>query len=216
MKVLDAYTRYNIPPFLQLHQLRVAAVAKSIIDSFDSTLDGRAVLIACLFHDMGNIIKVDFTQFPETFEPEGIAYWRKVQADFVRRYGPDEHHATIAIGHELHLPLQAIAFMDHLGFSKLEHSRDTHSYEQKIVQYADTRVAPLGVLSMQARYAETRIRYQSRRTDIPGDDARYQELIAASEELERQIFSRCNIKPEDIADESVASVIEELRGFRVV
>lgn len=216
MKVLDAYSRYKILPFLQLHQLRVAAVAKRIVDNFDGALDERSIMIACLFHDMGNIIKVDFERFPESFEPEGVADWKKVQDDFVRRFGPDEHHATIAIGHELHLPLQAIAYIDGVGFSKLERTRDTHSYEQKIVEYADLRVAPMGIVSMHARHEETRIRYEARRTDIPNDDPRYRALVGISEEIERQIFSRCSIQPSDITDESVASIIEELRGFQVI
>lgn len=216
MKVLDAYTRYKILPFLQLHQLRVAAVAKSVVDHFDGALDERSVTIACLFHDMGNIIKVDFDRFPDSFEPEGVAYWQKVQEDFLRRFGPDEHHATIAIGHELHLPLQAITYIDGVGFSKMERTRDSHSYEQKIVEYADLRVAPLGIVSMHARHEETRIRYEARRTDIPRDDAKYRELVSASEEIERQIFSRCSIKPEDISDDSVRPIIEDLRGFQVV
>ncbi len=215
MKVSEIYKQYKIPPFLQLHQMRVAAVGKQIVDNFRGTLDARSVVLSCLFHDMGNIIKVDFTQFPETLEPEGVPYWQHVQEDFIRRFGPDEHHATIAIAHELHLPLQVVKYIDGVGFSKLEHTRATPSYEQKIVEYADLRVAPFGVKRMRDRLEEARIRYAARRSDMPKDAERYSQLHAAAEEVERQIFSRTSIHPDDITDASTQAIIEELKGFQV-
>lgn len=211
----EAYAHYNIMPILALHQLRVAAVGKMIADSFRQKLDTRSVVLACLFHDMGNIIKFDLNQFPESREPEGIAYWEKVKADFVRRYGPDEHHATVAIGHELHLPLQAMQYIEGVGFSKLDRIRDSHSYGQKIVEYADTRVTPTGVASMDERLEEARSRYVGRRSDMAHAKERYDELIAAAHEIERQIFSQSNIRPEDITDTSVAPLVEELKDFPV-
>lgn len=215
MNVLDIYSQYRIPPFLQLHQLRVAAVAKSISSHFDTPLDERVITIACLFHDMGNILKVDFSCFPEAFEPEGVAHWKKVQDDFVRRFGPDEHHATIAIAHELHLPLQAVRYIEGIGFSKIEQIRDMSSYEQKIVEYADCRVAPQSIVSMQDRFAESRERYRTRRTDITQDPDRYEQIVRAGGEMERQIFARCSIKPEDITEASAQSIIAAIREFQL-
>lgn len=215
MNVLDIYLQYKIPSFLQLHQLRVAAVSKTIADSFESVLDTRALVIAALFHDMGNIIKFDLTHFPETSEPEGVPYWQKVKDDYIRRFGPDEHHATIAIAHELHLPLQAVKYMEHVGFSHLAHVRDSHSYEQKIVEYADCRVAPYGVLSMKDRLDDMRKRYEKRRSDIPKESEQYDQLFAAGEAVEWQIFAKTRIKPEDITEESIQPLIKELRDFKI-
>jgi hypothetical protein len=214
MKVSEIYAQYKILPFLQLHQLRVAAVAQEIVQHFTGMIDKRAVVLACLFHDMGNIIKVEFDTFPESFEPQGVPYWRHVQEDFLRRFGPDEHHATIAIAHELHLPLQVVQYIDGVGFSKLERSRDSHSYEQKIVEYADLRVAPQGVVSMNERLDEARKRYANRRTDMPADQNRYDALRAAAAEIEQQIFARTSIRPESITESSVKTIVRDLRGFR--
>jgi hypothetical protein len=38
-------------------------------------------------------------------------------------------------------------------------------------------------------------------------------LVACGQEIEKQIFAKCKIKPEDITDASVAPIIEELRNF---
>ncbi|MCE9541599.1 HD domain-containing protein [Candidatus Kaiserbacteria bacterium] len=213
MTAREAYAQYGIMPILQTHQLRVAAVGKVIAESLVTPVDVRSVILACLFHDMGNIIKFDLGTFPESCEPEGRAFWEKKKADFVRRFGPDEHHATVAIGHELHLPLQVMQYIEGVGFSKLESIRDTHSLGQKIVEYADLRVTPKGVASMDERLEEARIRYAKRRSDFPDEESRYRVLLEAAREIERQIFSRTTLTPENISEESLQTLIEELQDF---
>lgn len=209
----EIYAAYKIMPFLQLHQLRVAAVAKTILAHIDAKLDERNVLLACLFHDMGNIIKSDLALFPDAVEPEGLAYWEKVKADFLRRYGTSAHHGTIAICHELHLPLQSVQYIDQVGFSRLEATRDSHSIEQKIVQYADTRVAPRGIASQTERLEDARIRYEKRPGAVEGDRERFAQLVAVASEIEQQIFSKARIRPEEITDASVAPFMATLREF---
>jgi hypothetical protein len=213
--VSEVYEEYRIMPLLQLHQLRVAAVAKMVVENFEGTLDERNVTIACLFHDMGNILKSDFSLFPEMLEPQGIVYWQKVKADFARNYGPDEHHATIAIGHELHLPLQAMRYMEGVGFSKLPHTLATPSFEQKIVEYADTRVAPQGVVSQRERMEEAKQRYAPLFEQNKENEERYQEYQRITAEIESQIFARCRIRPEDITEAGIQPFTEELKGFQV-
>src|SRR3954452_25294278 len=92
-KVSEIYSEYKIMPALQQHQLRVAAVAAMICDSLPGT-DKETVVIACLFHDMGNIIKSDLSYFPEFVQPEGLEYWEKVKQEYIQKYGSDENAAT--------------------------------------------------------------------------------------------------------------------------
>ena len=84
--VQQIYNEYRLMPTLQLHQLRVAGVAKIIADSFNGEIDKESIVLACLFHDMGNIIKFDLKNFPEYNQPEGIEYWQKVQSEFLEKY----------------------------------------------------------------------------------------------------------------------------------
>src|ERR1700749_4363638 len=91
------YEEYKIMSNLQLHQLRVASVAKLICGHFNEPINTRAVLLACLFHDMGNILKSNLTTFPEFLEPQGREYWENVKADFVSRYGTNAHEGNVAI-----------------------------------------------------------------------------------------------------------------------
>ena len=80
--VQEIYDAYRIMPSLQLHQLRVGAAGKLIAEHFSDSLDERSVVLACLFHDMGNIIKSDLVTFPDFVEPGGVrlleAYKRRM------------------------------------------------------------------------------------------------------------------------------------------
>lgn len=103
MTIQQIYDEYKIPPFLQLHQLRVAAVAKMLCDAGLDVVQERDMIKTCLVHDMGNIIKFDMDMFYESWDPEGTAYWNGVKDDFKRRYGGDEMRATLNIIEELGL-----------------------------------------------------------------------------------------------------------------
>src|SRR3989344_8748672 len=97
----EIYSAYKIMPSLQLHQLRVAAVAKLLCEGCTKPINEHDVILACLFHDMGNIIKSELSYFPDFTEPEGVEYWERVKADFVEAYGTDSHTANIAIAKEI-------------------------------------------------------------------------------------------------------------------
>ena len=214
----EIYAAYRIPPNLQLHQLRVAAVAKTICDSLRQTVDTRAVVLASLFHDMGNIIKFDFA-LPLGDSAEDIPKWRAVQREFIERYGTDEHAATKEIAKEIGIPIDVMRIVDSFGFKKMENMRDMLPLEYKIAEYSDLRVAPTGVVSLDERIAEGRARYL-RRTDhekhgMTADEGKHQILLEAAHEIERQIFALSSIKPEDITDESVQATVNELRSYAV-
>lgn len=202
-------------PSLQLHQLRVAAVGKLICDSLKESIHTHDVVLACLFHDMGNIIKSDLTSFPQFLEPKGVEYWKKMKDDFIRTYGTNEHHAAMAIARKIGLSPAVIGYIDGIGFSMLTATRDSLSYEQKICEYADLRVGPHGVLSLEGRVEEARVRYVGHHPDMPAERDRFAKLLQAAREVERQIFVSSDSAPEDINDASVAPITEELWEYPV-
>ena len=217
----EIYEKYNIMPALQLHQLRVAAVGKLICDNVTKPINERDVILACLFHDMGNIIKSDLSVFPEFLEPEGLDYWQGVKDEFVNKYGSDHHAANSAIAREIGLPQSALELLDNIGFSKLETILASVSDEIKICEYADLRVGPHGVLPLEERLHEGRQRYLKRHPNewvgrgVRSTTEQFQTLIRTARELERQIFEHASIRPEDITDASVAPLVEELQNYSV-
>ena len=202
-------------PNLQLHQLRVAAVGKIICDSINIPVNERDVILACLFHDMGNIIKSDLTYFPDFIATEGIHYWEGVKADFVTRYGTDSHAANVLIMKEIGLSEKKVALLDASGFSRLSEICANDSWELKTLQYADMRVGPRGVLTLDERLSDGRIRYAAHKKAYYDTDEGFKKLSSLAHELERQIFAETAIRPEDITDASVAPIIAQLWEYPV-
>ena len=211
----EIYSAYKIMPSLQLHQLRVAAVAKLLCEGCTKPINEHDVILACLFHDMGNIIKSELSYFPDFTEPEGVEYWERVKADFVEAYGTDSHTANIAIAKEIGFSSGVLALLDGVGYSRIEAVVASPSFELKLCQYADTRVGPRGVLSQDQRLAEGRKRYVARNKDYYDTDDGFENLSRAARELEQQIFSETTIQPEDINDAAIEPLIEELREYPV-
>lgn len=212
----EIYAAYKIMPNLQLHQLRVAAVGKYIAQKAPYELDENAITLAGLFHDMGNIIKSDFSVFPEFAQPEGPEYWEKVKAEFVQKYGQRTHRANVMIAQELKLPKRVIDIIDAVGFSNIKNVSDADFWEEKIVEYSDCRVGPKGVLSLKDRHDEAHHRYMAH---MPQNDKyseeEYQHLIASAAAIETQIFALSSIAPADITDAAIAPIIEQLWDYQI-
>jgi HD superfamily phosphodiesterase len=210
-KITEIYSEYKIQRTLENHMLRVAAVASIICDNYSESLPKEDIILACLLHDMGNIIKFQLDYFPEFNKPEGLEYWQKVQDEYIRKYGKDEHSATIQIMEELNLPKSIIFIVEQISPLLVCAHRDSNDINAKIVIYADNRVDPHGVVSYDERMNEGAKRYKNRK-GILSDDER-KKMIACGKEIEKQIFSKCKIKPEDINDETTKPIISGLRDF---
>lgn len=212
-KITDIYEDYKIMPNLQKHMLRVAAVASVICDNFSEKIDKDNVVIACLFHDMGNIIKSDLNYFPNFLQPEGLEYWQKVKEKYIEKYGSSEHTATETIMKEIGLPERAIFYFKNMGFHNSTKNETEKFLEHKICNYSDMRVGPYGVIPMEERIEEGHKRYLGREHSLASDDFEF--LVKSLRNIEKQIFAKCKIKPEDVNNESVAPIILELRNFVV-
>jgi hypothetical protein len=211
------YDEYRIMPSLQLHQLRVAASAKLIADNSSRTVDTKTVILGGLFHDMANIIKSDLKYFPEFVEPEGFEYWNKVKQEFIKRYGSLPHEANVALAADIGLPKEVTTLIDSISFSKLAEVLADTSYERKILQYADLRVGPYGILTLAERLSEGKKRYRATRTDrvYYDSDKEFDTLARAAKEVEEQVFSGARIGAENVNDKTVAPLIDELRNYGV-
>lgn len=211
MSIETIYKKYKIMPSLQEHMLRVAAVASLICDNFNEPLPKEEIITVCLFHDMGNIIKSRFEFMPQFLEPEGLEYWQKIKNDYIEKYGTNDHEANLKIIKEIGLSEKVILLADQIKFSLLCDHRNGNDFVRKIICYADGRVSPYGIVSYNDRMEEVRGRYKDREDLFPPKEGIG--LIKCGKEIEKQIFAKCRIKPEDINDKTVASIILDLHNF---
>lgn len=199
-------------PALQLHQYRVAGVGKLICDSLVVPVGTTNIIKSLLLHDMGNIIKFKLGVFPEFCEPEGIEYWEGVKSDFVNKYGNNEHEATYKIAREIKVDDKVLELIRAIGFSKAVDNLKSGDIEKMIVAYADQRVLPYRIGSLQDRFEDGHKRFYLKTTRSNSD---FESGVEALQKIEKLIFSKSNIEPEDINDESVGSIIDSFKEFKI-
>ncbi len=216
--ILEIYQAYKIMPKLQIHQLRVASVAKKICDSCNlvgKNVDTSSIVKACLLHDMGNIIKFDLTYFPDFTQPEGIEYWQKIKEEYINKYGNNEHNATGKIVREINAGEKVESLLALTGFSKVLHVLNDENLEKKICNYADMRVGPYGILSVSERTEDGRKRQSSKTSVTKNISTDFDDVVKGLFELEKQIFLELEIQPDEINDLSVKNIIEELKEYEI-
>ncbi len=215
MTIWEIYDRYTIMPNLRLHQLRVAAVAREL--AFALKADAERVTRAALLHDMGNIMKSDLTQFPpEFYGTQGIEYWEQVKKECEAKYGKDEHEATAAIAREIGIGEDIVHMLDSMGFSKAESILHDGSLELQILEYADQRVAPYGIVSMDERLREGHDRYKRRvESDYGEDDRLFEHNHGLLKQLEAKLFGGLAIAPQMFTEESLKPTIEALKSYEI-
>lgn len=213
-RIDEIYKVYDIIPILQLHQLRVAAVASLICDKAEVNQQASDNIIkACLLHDMGNLLKFDMTQLPEAFQPEGVKYWQKVRDDMSDKYQTqDEHLASLKIITEIGVDKEVYSLVDNISFKTLPLVAKNGSVEQKICCYSDMRVGPSGVLSVKERLADGDKRYRGR---INHQLLNNGECVTAISQIEDELFTGLGILPDDINDNTVKQLIRSLKTHSI-
>lgn len=209
----DIYKEYNVMHFLTLHQLRVAAVASIICDSLSINIDKDSIIKACLLHDIANIIKFNLNYFPEENEPEGLEYWEDVKYNLILKYGNDEHEASVKITKELGMNDYIIQMVNCIDAASIETIKMDNDFGQKICMYADNRVTPHKIVSIEERNEEARKRYKNHPHSFTKEERDF--FMENLREIENQIFSKSNINPEDLNDENVNKVAETLKSYQI-
>lgn len=212
-KITEIYKEYKIDSLLTMHQMRVTSIAWQICDNINIKVNKNDIILACLFHDMGNIIKYDFINFIEQYEKEGLDYWKNVQKEFIAKYGPNEHIATSSIVKEIGLSPAIIELISNIDSKLMEKIYNSDDFNLKICKYADLRAAPYSVVSINERMEEAKKRYEGHRNEFNEKEREsFKENII---KIEKQIFSHSNIKPEDINDKSITPYLEKLQDFSI-
>ncbi len=229
VNILEIYKKYQIMPQLMEHQLTVAAVAEMICEHFTPLpnpprkgegiirINRDDIVAACLLHDMGNIVKFDLNQtaelYPAVFAkpPEDQIFWENVKQEFIKKYGTGSHNATVKIVAELGVNQRIRELVDCVGFDQGPDNAQSPDFGKKICQYADDRVGPKGIISLEERFADLRKRYEHHKNDTQERDNFENSL----RQIERQIFEHCKIKSSDITEAEVVERKEKLKNFDI-
>jgi hypothetical protein len=213
------YDRFAIPPNLRMHMYRVAAVSEMICDNWRGPRISRDdVVAACLLHDLGNIVKMDFnTEFGlRMLGKEGaknVEHWRRVKERMVAKYGSNSWDATMKMVLEL-----GVSDRVHFLLEKENGLMENDDYEIKVEDwelrisvYGDERVGPFGILSLKGRFDDFEVRYKDYLKSA--HDIQLPKVFERASMIEKLLFSNATITPEQINDSSVAPYVQRhLKG----
>ncbi len=104
--------------------------------------------------------------------------------------------------------------MDSVSFIGAAVNYQTHDFVKKICSYADVRVTPFGVVSLEKRLVDLEQRYGNK---YPGEAmkkkrAEFQNYLR---KMESQIFQNCSLKPADITEAKIVPTMKELKNVEV-
>lgn len=222
MTIGEVYQRYEVMPNLAEHMFRVTAVAETIGHHLLSAplpegalpftqTDLDDVVTACLLHDLGNMAKFKLEYFPEFVEPQGLAYWLKIQQRFWQNYGKNAHQATLQMLGELGVSGRVKELVDAVSFNKAKQNQTSPDYARKLCAYADMRVGPHGIVSLDGRFVDGNTRYAPDGKVGPFTYA----MSACLRNIERQLFAVIALQPEDITDQKIAPLLSRYDTFKL-
>ncbi len=150
---------------------------------------------AALLHDLGNIVKFDFDKYPEFLEEEQakVELWKGKQKIMCEKYGLDDHQATFKMLDEINNDPRVKEIISMKGFGNLRKIVTSPDKGSKILQYADLRVLPNGVCTIEERINDVIERYP-KYTNLPNFD----DLANACRELEQQIQENIDVPTSEI------------------
>ncbi len=219
MQIFSVYKKYTIMPNLQLHMLRAAAVGAYIADRWNDKkqIDKNIIISTLLLHDMGNIIKFELGKFPEILgqEQQKLSYWKNIQQEFFQKYGYDEHLATFAIAREIGISCEVQEVLENMGSSNLAKVLETGEYNAKICMYADLRVAPFGIVSIDKRFDDLIARYQGRDHPIANIKQTEKNRMYCLQ-IEKQLQNHFQGKLSEISDNSIQSYLNLVKEFELL
>lgn len=190
----EIYDRYAVNPALALHMKRVAAVAALLCDHMPVWMvDKESIVTAALLHDIGNVVREPNPALTRLYEPHWYDYRAPKHTAMRVQYGTDDHIATHTIVTELGLPSKIHTLIDAIDIFKAG-TRDD-DIEGMLLYYADNRVAPQWIVSLEQRFTEVAARGAYRLERLTLEQA----LQNVTHEADI-LFQYCSLKPEEITD----------------
>ncbi|MBN1175117.1 HD domain-containing protein [Candidatus Woesearchaeota archaeon] len=200
------YETINIFPFIQLHQLRVAKVAKLISGMVTKETNVNNIVAAGLLHDMGNIVKINFdsplAKESLRFDEHGVDYWNGIKEEHIKEYGEWSHTATENILKKLEIEKPVVDLINLASWQHIQEVIDGDDWNAKILAYADYRVMPHGVSSLSDRLDDLKKRYH---TDDKEAEEEAKKVHDSYFKLEEQLV-KFGLKPDEITDESITFI----------
>jgi hypothetical protein len=214
MTITSIYSKYLTPLNLQRHMLSVAGVASLICDAVNAggktDVNQDLIVKASLLHDMGNILKFDFTRLDifDSQDRNRIEELKHNQILFKEKYGSNPDIATLKIVEEVltysgRVEMSILNLIEESHWENLANYLETNRLDILICCYSDMRVGPFGVLTLEERIGDLKIRR-------PEESTKLDQLLVWGKQAERKVESLAGKSMSVINDEDVRDLFKKL------
>ena len=121
----------------------------------------------------------------------------------------------MAIARELGLSARIIDIIDAVNFAAAHATFNGHDLGLMIAEYADNRVTPFGVVSLEERLADLEERY-GRLYPLPEQIKQRKLFQEYSRRIEHYLCAKLRLEPNKINNDSVKAVIPKLYQIQIV
>jgi hypothetical protein len=219
LNIKQIYTTYNVPPNLQQHMLRVAAFSKMIIENWKvgNPINEEIIVKSCLLHDLGNIMKFDFDNFPELLGDEivNLDYWKGIKRKMAEKYGKDEDKATVNMVKELGIGGEILFIVENWGFKNFTRIERSDNWNWKIAVYADHRISPDGITSLRQNFENKQSRYKVSKHDASHISEDAMTLFNSALQVESSILPNTTTNLYNISTEKIDILGNTLLGLEL-
>ncbi len=211
MHIQDLYKQLQVPFPIQEHMIDVASVTAMICDHRQGEeLDKELLLTTALVHDLGNLVKVDFSFGWERYQ-QNLEYRQQVKTSLIEKYWTDCDTVTVWLLRTLwQFPqiewlLACMGVENNVWVDLWVHAR--------IIDYADTRVSIVWICSLDERLYDLQRRYAHKPR---AHGTQWDALRNDAHHVESYIFAQSSLKPSTITHASTRTYAEQLWNYDVV
>lgn len=181
--------------------LRVAALARIILDHWSGQkIDDQSVVTCAMYHDIAKPVNFDIEkQRQYVATEEEFNEVKRAINNMINTYGTEEHVAAIKIFQEIGNSEEAIRLINNLEWIYLPRLLNENDTPSLLVNYCDMRIGPKGILPIDIRFSDLKMR-----APFEGID----EIAKLTPKLESLIQSHTSIDLMAITDEQINSQIE--------
>jgi len=150
MQILKIYSKYKTLPNLQLHMLRVGALAQIITNNWvGEIIDKESIIKTCLLHDIAKPINFDMTNQKQYIKDDNeLIEIEECNNFLISNYGVEEHPALEMIGKEIGVSEKSLELLKNLEWHYIKKLLANNDIESLIPIYADMRISPNGIVSI--------------------------------------------------------------------
>jgi HD superfamily phosphohydrolase YqeK len=191
---------FGVPLHIRKHSLAVARLGVFLAEKLKEkgiSVDVGLVDRACLLHDISRICDLEESGYDRSLQAitdEDRAKWRQLRAKFPKSCHEDAAFALLRDAY----PELALAVKRHRYAALLDEKDKPVTWEEKIVYYADKRVMHDRIVPLKERLEEAHRRNAPQRSSADRGRLNTERIDAAIFELERQIFNKIGLDPDEV------------------